>query len=103
MAEPAKDVAFVLDVSRSMDVVDPGEDTSRLDRAKTFIAGVVEKYPQNRYSLTVFAGEAYEAVPKTSDKTAFVALLSGISSKYSNAVGTDFLKVGKRLDDRYGS
>ncbi len=86
-----------------MDAVDPGEESSRLDRAKTFIVGMVEKHPQNSYSLTVFAGETYEAIPKTSDKTAFVALLSGISSKYSNSVGTDFLKVGKHLDDRYGT
>lgn len=86
-----------------MDAVDDQEDASRMERAKTFIAGVVNKHPQNRYSLSVFAGETYEAIPKTSDATAFLALLSGISSKYSNAVGTDYLKMGKHLDDRYGT
>ena len=86
-----------------MDAIDAGEEQSRMDRAKTLITGIVAKHPQNRYSLTVFAGESYEAIPKTSDSTAYLALLSGISSKYSNAVGTDYLKMGKFLDDRYGS
>ncbi len=67
---------FVLDVSRSMDAVDEGFDESRLERAKTFIVRMVNGHPENSHSLTVFAGEAAEAIPKTTDATAFATLLS---------------------------
>lgn len=71
-----KNVTFVLDVSRSMDSVDKGHDASRLERAKTFIVRMVNRHPENAHSLTVFAGEASDAIPKTNDSTAFATLLS---------------------------
>ncbi len=67
----SRNVMFVLDVSRSMDAVDPLEKTSRLDRAKSFVSWAVSKYPQNRHSLVVFSGEAFEAVPATEDARTF--------------------------------
>lgn len=96
-----KEVAFVLDVSKSMDAVDQMENASRLDRAKTLITKIVDADPWNRYSLTVFAGDAFEAIPSTDDSRAFETLLSGISSKYSNAVGTDVTKSLRSVADRF--
>lgn len=95
-----KDVDFILDVSRSMDAVDPMQTESRLERAKAFITKVVEAYPQNRYSLTVFAGEPYEAIPPTFDSKAFETLVSGMTSKYSSAVGTDLPKAISAVSER---
>lgn len=96
-----KDVAFVLDVSRSMDAVDPMQTESRLERAKALITKIAETHPQNRYSLTVFAGETYEAIPATFDAQAFKTLLSGITSKYSGAVGTDLPKALAAISEKY--
>lgn len=94
----------MLDVSRSMDVVDPLEKTSRLDRAKSFISWAISKHPQNRHSLIVFSGEAFEAVPSTEDSRAFEYLLSGISSRYAQSVGTDLQNalrlVSQKLSER---
>lgn len=99
-----KDVTFVLDVSRSMDTVDPLEKTSRLERAKSFVSWAISKYPQNRHSLVVFSNEAHEAVPSTSDSKTFGYLLSGISSRYAKTAGTDIQNalrlVSRKLSEK---
>lgn len=99
-----KDVIFVLDVSRSMDTVDPLEKTSRLERAKSFVSWAISKYPQNRHSLVIFSNEAYEVVPSTSDSKTFSYLLSGISSRYAKTAGTDIQNalrlVSRKLSEK---
>lgn len=98
-----KDVAFVLDVSRSMDALDPYVTTSRIERAKSLISKIVLSRPQNRYSLTVFSAEAYDAIPPTTDAAVFETLMSGISTKYSQSLGTDFAKPLSHMAERFGT
>ncbi len=51
------DVVFALDVSRSMLATDIAP--SRLDRARQLMIKLIDKLPNDRIGLVVFAGQAY--------------------------------------------
>ncbi len=88
-----RDVAFLLDVSRSMDAPDAPDGSTRLEAAKRMIERTVREHPENRYALFALGATADAAIPATSDAASFSLLLSGISSKYSGErQGTDLTK-----------
>ena len=74
-----KDIVFVLDVSKSMLTQDtPQANTSRLDTAKYHIREYVLKYPDHRYSLVIFAGDALSISPLSSNIDHFLTGLSRV-------------------------
>lgn len=62
------DVLFALDVSRSMLAQDIKP--NRLERAKQLISKLIDKMPEDRFGIVVFAGKAYLQMPLTSDLAA---------------------------------
>jgi Ca-activated chloride channel homolog len=62
------DVMIALDVSNSMLATD--EKPNRLEKAKQLISKLIDKMPQSRVGLVLFAGRAYLQMPLTHDVTA---------------------------------
>lgn len=62
------DVVIALDVSKSMWARDFSP--NRLEAAKSMVNGLIDKMPDNRIGLVVFAGKAYLQMPLTSDHSA---------------------------------
>ncbi len=73
------DVAITLDVSKSMLATDL--QPSRLERAKQFITNLMDKLPNDRIALIVFAGKAYLQMPLTID--------DGAAKMYVSSAGPD--------------
>ncbi len=77
------DILFLLDVSKSMDALDYRNEKqafSRLQAAKLWIQKIVETYPENRYWLSIFAGEWIDVVPFTYEKDVFLTFLEWMNS-----------------------
>ncbi len=92
------DIVFVLDVSQSMNALDlssVNKKQSRLAAAKKMIADFVEKNQNNRYSLVIFAGEAFVSTPLTSDIPAFLTFLSAANTDSVRKQGTDLVAALK--------
>lgn len=68
------DVMIALDVSRSMLAQDIKP--NRLERAKQFISKLVDRIPDDRVGIVVFAGRSYLQMPLTSDLAAAKLYLS---------------------------
>ena len=88
------DVMIALDVSRSMLAQDIKP--NRLERAKQLISKLVDKMPDNRVGIVVFAGRAYLQMPLTSDLAAAKLYLSTASTEVVPTQGTvigDALKM----------
>ena len=88
------DVMIALDVSKSMlaDDIKP----SRLERAKQLIAKLIDKLPEDRIGIVVFAGRAYLQMPLTTDHSAAKMYLSSASTDVVPTQGTvigDALKM----------
>ena len=88
------DVMVALDVSKSMlaDDIKP----SRLERAKQLIAKLIDKLPEDRIGIVVFAGRAYLQMPLTTDHSAAKMYLSSASTDVVPTQGTvigDALKM----------
>jgi Ca-activated chloride channel family protein len=64
-----RDVLVLLDLSRSMNVVDAG--ASRLTRAKQVLGELAAARPADRLGLIVFGGSAFLQLPLTSDHDTF--------------------------------
>ena len=87
-------MAFVLDVSKSMSVVDIEQSsmyTSRILAAKKLIASYITSHPENKYALSIFAGGSDRSLPFTTDTNLFLTLLSGASSKNIAEGGTNIV------------
>lgn len=80
------DVMIALDVSRSMLAQDIKP--SRLERAKQFVSKLVDKIPDDRVGIVVFAGRAYLQMPLTSDLAAAKLYLSTINTDVVPTQGT---------------
>ncbi len=79
------DIAFVLDVSKSMNSLDYQNDEyyiSRLDYTKELLSDYIIAHPENRYWLVIFAWDAVSASPLTTDHSTFLTFLEGID--YTN-------------------
>ncbi|MEO6681460.1 MAG: VWA domain-containing protein, partial [Ginsengibacter sp.] len=62
------DIVIALDVSKSMLATDIKPD--RLERAKQIVSKIIDKSPNDRFGLVVFAGRAYLQMPLTMDHAA---------------------------------
>ncbi len=81
------DIAILLDVSRSM--LSRDTDPTRLEKSFEIIRGAIDIYPESRYSLVLFKGEAYTFVPTTEDSLYIKDVLASISPGILTAPGTD--------------
>ncbi len=75
------DVLFALDVSKSMLAQDIKP--NRIERAKQLVAKLIDKMPEDRFGIVVFAGRAYLQMPLTSDLAA--------AKMYLNSSGPDMV------------
>jgi Ca-activated chloride channel family protein len=80
------DVMFALDVSRSMyaDDVKP----SRLQVAKQLLARIMERMPDARIGLVLFAGRSYLQMPLTFDRASASAFLAAAGPESVPSQGT---------------
>lgn len=86
------DIVFTLDISQSMNAFDfevSGRKIDRLAISKAMIKEFVKQYPQNRFSLVVFAGDSFTTCPLTLDHEAFLTFLEGISTDDAKTPGTN--------------
>ena len=88
------DVMVALDVSKSMlaDDIKP----NRLERAKQFVTKLIDKLPNDRIGIVVFAGRAYLQMPLTTDHSAAKMYLSSATTDVVPTQGTvigDALKM----------
>ena len=80
------DIAIVLDVSGSMESVDMKP--SRIDAALETIDAFIEKRPNDRIALIIFAGTAYTRIPLTLDHNVIRESLRQVSTSSVNEDGT---------------
>ena len=88
------DVVIALDVSNSMLAVDI--QPNRLERAKQMISGLMDRMPDDRIGLVLFAGKAYLQMPLTVDHGAaklFVSTASPGAIPSQGTVISDALKI----------
>lgn len=88
------DVMIALDVSKSMLAQDIRPD--RLERAKQVIAKLIDKSPDDRIGIVVFAGRAYLQMPLTTDHAAAKMFLTSATPDVVPTQGTvigDALKM----------
>ncbi len=90
--QPAADIMFVLDVSRSMLAEDATP--NRLARAKNEIAQLVSRLDGQRVGLVVFAGRAVPVCPLTPDHSFFNTVLETVDTHSAGRGGT---KVGEAI------
>ncbi len=82
------DVMIALDVSRSMLAQDV--QPSRLDRAKQLLYRLIDKLPDDRIGMVVFAGKAYLQLPLTTDHAAAKMYIASLSTEAVPTQGTVF-------------
>ncbi len=80
------DVMIALDVSNSMLAQDIKP--SRLERAKQLLGKLIDKLPDDRIGIVVFAGKAYLQMPLTGDHGAAKMYLSAVSPDIVPTQGT---------------
>ena len=88
------DVMVALDVSKSMLAGDIKP--NRLERAKQFVTKLIDKLPNDRIGIVVFAGRAYLQMPLTTDHSAAKMYLASASTDVVPTQGTvigDALKM----------
>jgi len=88
------DVMIALDVSKSMMAQDIKP--NRLERAKQIIAKLIDRLPEDRIGIVVFAGRAYLQMPLTTDHAAAKMYLSSATPDVVPTQGTvigDALKM----------
>ncbi len=82
-----KDVFFLVDVSKSMDVQDI--QPSRLEKTKFELKNLVNVLTGNRYGLIGFSSEAFVQVPLTFDMNAFGLFLDALNTNQTSSGGTN--------------
>lgn len=80
------DVVIALDVSKSMLATDI--QPSRLERAKQTILNLMDRMPNDRVGLVLFAGKAYLQMPLTADHGAAAIFVSSASPDAVPSQGT---------------
>lgn len=87
------DVIIALDISNSMRAEDIKP--NRLERSKRAIARLIDRMPNERIGIIVFAGHAYVQLPLTSDYAAAKLFLSSINTGLIPTQGT---AIGAAID-----
>jgi Ca-activated chloride channel homolog len=82
------DVVIALDVSKSMLATDLSP--NRLERAKQMILKLMDRMPNDRIALVLFAGKAYMQMPLTIDHGAAAIFVSSATPDAIPAQGTVF-------------
>lgn len=93
-----QDVAFLLDVSRSMGVTEGG--MTRLARARSAARAIMDGIPEARFALCVFKGKAMTVFPMTDDCGSIDEFLDTAGSHLLTEKGTD-IEAG--LDEALGA
>lgn len=96
---PLDEVAFFLDLSRSMDAQDTSTGASRLERAKEIIGALTERLEGVYVSLTGFAADASLLVPQTMDYLYFQTILDSLSTDDIAQTGSDFLHMAQGVEE----
>ncbi|TVQ35830.1 MAG: VWA domain-containing protein [Spirochaetaceae bacterium] len=81
------DIAIAADISRSMWAQDIAP--SRLERSKDVMRALLQEFPDSRFSITVFKGDAVTAVPLTQDLHAVDAFIDAMDPTMYSSVGTN--------------
>lgn len=81
------DVAFVIDISRSMLAEDIYP--SRLDKAVDLVRSTMKNLKGSRFSITVFKGTSVLAVPLTEDIISIESFLNSLSPALLSSKGTN--------------
>jgi len=84
------DIGFVLDISRSMLCADI--QPTRLDRSLESIGILMDSFPESRFSIILFKGEAFKFSPATEDHQYLKANLQYINTGILTAAGTNVEK-----------
>ena len=90
------DIVFVLDVSKSMNVLDFKDESysySRLDIAKTMISEYILNNIENRFWLVVFAWDAISISPLTTDSDTFLTFLENVDYRNLSVQWSNFEKA----------
>jgi len=83
-----RQISFILDVSKSMNVVDIWW-VSRLDHSKTLITDIVRDHPGGEFALSIFAGESQRVLPFSTDISLFSTFLWPIDHRNIVQQGSD--------------
>lgn len=75
----ARDIVFLLDLSRSMNAEDV--QPSRLDAAKNAAITIARSFPDDRVGIVVFGENAFFQLPPTLDHSAFEQFIEAASTK----------------------
>ncbi len=87
------DLLFAIDTSKSMLARDVKP--NRLERAKLAVRSLVEKFPDNRVGLVVFAGDAFVETPLTLDHGIFDESVAALDTSVVPVGGTN---LGSAID-----
>jgi Ca-activated chloride channel family protein len=85
----------------AVDTRDGFEEKDRLTMAKHMITAFVTDNPQHRYSLVIFAGEAFVSTPLTLDEQAFLTFLEGVDSNDVGVQGTNLPEALQASIERF--
>lgn len=85
------EVVIAVDASNSMlaSATDNPDDASRMTTAKIMLERLIDNMTNNRVGLVVFAGEAYQLIPTSSDYASAKSFLNSISPGEIPVQGTD--------------
>lgn len=81
------EVALMVDVSNSMYANDVNP--SRMERTKLFLSTLIDKLPNDKISLGIFAGEAYPQMPITKDHILAKIFVETLSPGMVTSQGTN--------------
>jgi Ca-activated chloride channel family protein len=98
------DMIIALDVSQSMNVADitvENKITTRLLAAKQLLKEFVTDHPQDRFGLTVFAGDATSICPLTQDHEILLTFMDGVDHNNATSQGTNLLAALSLAMERF--
>ena len=85
------EIALAVDASNSMSasVTDSPDDASRMVTAKVMLERLIDNFTSDKVGLVVFAGEAYQLIPASTDYTSAKSFLNTITPDEIPVQGTD--------------
>ncbi|MCE5294119.1 MAG: VWA domain-containing protein [Chlamydiales bacterium] len=95
------EIAFVLDVSASMNATDTSDGSSRLEKAKEIIGTLIEDLGGINCSLIAFGGNCQTVVPDTLDYLYFRILMEAEGVNDTGEAGTNLLAMVDAIKAKY--